>query len=80
VDSREKARSGAQAEGHVGSSRWAFSSSPRRPELVRSIRARGGRIFLDVKYHDIPTPWRAPASRGQLNVDFINVHALAARP
>jgi orotidine-5'-phosphate decarboxylase len=50
------------------------------PELVRSIRARGGRIFLDVKYHDIPnTVARACEAAASLQVDFINVHALGGK-
>lgn len=49
-------------------------------ELVRSIRARGGRIFLDVKYHDIPnTVGLACESACTLGVDFINVHALGGK-
>ncbi|MES2200712.1 MAG: orotidine-5'-phosphate decarboxylase [candidate division FCPU426 bacterium] len=50
------------------------------PELVRSIRARGGRVFLDVKYHDIPTTV-ALACKGAcaLGIDFINVHALGGK-
>jgi orotidine-5'-phosphate decarboxylase len=50
------------------------------PELVRSIRARGGRIFLDVKYHDIPnTVAKACESATALGVDFVNVHALGGK-
>ena len=26
----------------------------RRPDVVRQIVSRGGRVFLDLKYHDIP--------------------------
>ena len=50
------------------------------PELVRSIRARGGRVFLDVKYHDIPnTVAKACEAATSLQVDFINVHALGGK-
>lgn len=49
-------------------------------ELVRSIRARGGRIFLDVKYHDIPnTVAKACESCCSMGIDFVNVHALGGR-
>jgi orotidine-5'-phosphate decarboxylase len=49
-------------------------------ELVRSIRARGGRIFLDVKYHDIPnTVARACESCCTMGIDFVNVHALGGK-
>lgn len=50
------------------------------PELVRSIRARGGHVFLDVKYHDIPnTVAKACESACSLGVDFVNVHALGGK-
>lgn len=50
------------------------------PELVRSIRARGGRIFLDVKYHDIPnTVAKACEAAAALGVDYVNVHALGGK-
>ncbi len=50
------------------------------PELVRSIRARGGHVFLDVKYHDIPnTVARACEAACSLGVDFVNVHALGGK-
>ncbi len=49
-------------------------------EMVRSIRKRGARIFLDVKYHDIPnTVARACEAACSLGVDLINVHALGGR-
>ncbi len=46
------------------------------PELVREIKQRGHRIFLDLKLHDIPnTVASAMLSLGQLKVDMINLHA-----
>ncbi len=44
--------------------------------VVRQIRERGKRTFLDLKLHDIPTTV-ARASRlvGELGVDLFNVHA-----
>jgi orotidine-5'-phosphate decarboxylase len=49
-------------------------------EMVRSIRARGGRIFLDVKYHDIPnTVAKACESCCTMGIDFVNVHALGGK-
>ena len=27
------------------------------PEIVRAVRDQGGRVFLDLKLHDIPTRW-----------------------
>lgn len=46
------------------------------PEIVREIKKRGHRIFLDLKLHDIPTTVKkAMASLSQLDVDMCNVHA-----
>lgn len=47
------------------------------PELVRQIRARGGRVFLDLKFHDIPhTVARAADAAVRMGVSMFNVHAL----
>ncbi|MGI6722156.1 MAG: orotidine-5'-phosphate decarboxylase [Anaerovoracaceae bacterium] len=46
------------------------------PQIVREIKERGHRIFLDLKLHDIPnTVKRAMASLAALDVDIVNVHA-----
>jgi orotidine-5'-phosphate decarboxylase len=44
--------------------------------VVREIRARGHKIFLDLKLHDIPnTVKKAMAALSALDVDIVNVHA-----
>lgn len=49
------------------------------PEIIRSIKARGHRIFLDLKLHDIPnTVKRAMAVLSGLDVDMVNLHAAGA--
>lgn len=46
------------------------------PEIVRQIKARGHKIFLDLKLHDIPnTVKKAMAVLSSLDVDIINLHA-----
>lgn len=46
------------------------------PEIVREIKKRGHKIFLDLKLHDIPnTVKKAMVSLSKLDVDMCNVHA-----
>jgi orotidine-5'-phosphate decarboxylase len=49
------------------------------PEIVRQIKARGHKIFLDLKLHDIPnTVKKAMAVLRSLDVDITNLHAAGA--
>ena len=46
------------------------------PAIVRTIKARGHKIFLDLKLHDIPnTVKKAMAVLSGLDVDICNLHA-----
>ena len=46
------------------------------PQIVRDIKARGHKIFLDLKLHDIPnTVKKAMAVLSKLDVDMVNLHA-----
>ncbi len=46
------------------------------PAIVREIKKRGHKIFLDLKLHDIPTTVRkAMAVLSSLDVDICNLHA-----
>lgn len=46
------------------------------PEIVREIKNRGHKIFLDLKLHDIPnTVEKAMKSLSGLSIDMVNVHA-----
>jgi len=46
------------------------------PEIVKEIKRRGHKIFLDLKLHDIPnTVKKAMASLSALDVDICNLHA-----
>ena len=49
------------------------------PAIVREIKARGHRIFLDLKLHDIPnTVKKAMRVLSGLDVDMVNLHAAGA--
>lgn len=46
------------------------------PEVVRQIKKRGHKVFLDLKLHDIPhTVQRAMGQLRDLGVDMTNLHA-----
>ncbi len=46
------------------------------PEIVRRIQEKGGRVFLDLKYHDIPnTVARAAEVAVRKKVSIFDVHA-----
>lgn len=50
------------------------------PQIVRDIKARGHKIFLDLKLHDIPnTVMKAMRVLSELDVDMCNIHAAGTR-
>lgn len=50
------------------------------PDLVREVVTRGGRVFLDLKYHDIPnTVAMAGIEATRLGVSLFNIHASGGR-
>jgi orotidine-5'-phosphate decarboxylase len=50
------------------------------PALVRDIVSSGAKVFLDLKYHDIPnTVGAAAAGAARLGVFMFNVHAAGGR-
>ncbi len=51
------------------------------PEIVREIKNRGHKIFLDLKLHDIPnTVKKSMAVLKNLDVDMTNLHASGTTP
>lgn len=47
------------------------------PKVVKMVHDRGGEVFLDLKYHDIPnTVAKAAVEACKLGVKIFNVHAL----
>jgi orotidine-5'-phosphate decarboxylase len=50
------------------------------PDIVRLLAGQGKRIFLDLKFHDIPrTTANAVTSAGKLGVNLMTVHAIGGR-
>lgn len=50
------------------------------PDIVRRVEENGGKVFLDLKFHDIPnTVARAAEAAAKLGVSMFNVHALGGR-
>ncbi len=51
------------------------------PAIVQAVKARGHRVFLDLKLHDIPnTVKKAMAVLSRLDVDICNLHAGGGLP
>jgi orotidine-5'-phosphate decarboxylase len=67
--------------GHVGMfkvGKELFTSAG--PAIVNEIKKRNQRVFLDLKFHDIPnTVARAAESAVRLGVDMFNIHASGGR-
>jgi orotidine-5'-phosphate decarboxylase len=47
------------------------------PEIIRAIRKKGGRVFLDLKFHDIPnTVFNAVLAATKMGASLLTVHTL----
>lgn len=50
------------------------------PQIVRDLKARGHKLFLDLKLHDIPnTVTKSMSVLSRLDVDMVNLHAAGTR-
>lgn len=50
------------------------------PDFVRELAARGEKVFLDMKYHDIPnTAASAVSATSLLGVSLMTIHALGGQ-
>ena len=50
------------------------------PDVVKAVKDLGKRVFLDLKFHDIPrTVERAVRSAGRLGVDLMTIHSVGGR-
>ncbi|MDE3179645.1 MAG: orotidine-5'-phosphate decarboxylase [Acidobacteriota bacterium] len=75
------ARMAERLQEHAGMFKVGFELfSAEGPALARYLAARGEKVFLDLKFHDIPNTVRA-ASReaAELGVSMFNVHASGGR-
>src|SRR5262245_436488 len=78
VDSADKAREIArELNGHVGAFKIGlqlFASAG--PQLVREFTELHAKVFLDLKFHDIPnTAANASVEAARLGVWMFNIHA-----
>jgi orotidine-5'-phosphate decarboxylase len=74
-------RMAERLQGHVGMFKVGSELfSAEGPVAVRYLVATGHRVFLDLKFHDIPNTVRAAAREAaELGVSMVNVHASGGR-
>ena len=50
------------------------------PDVVKAVKSFGKKVFLDLKFHDIPrTVERAVTSGGRLGVDLMTIHSVGGK-
>jgi orotidine-5'-phosphate decarboxylase len=68
-------------QGHVGMFKVGKEAFTRYgPEIVARVQGLGGKVFLDLKFHDIPqTVARAAEAAVELGAAMFNVHAMGGK-
>lgn len=71
----------ARLKDHVGMFKVGKEAFTRYgPEIVARIRGEGGKVFLDLKFHDIPqTVAKAAEAAVEMGVDMFDMHAIGGR-
>ena len=66
---------------HVGAFKIGFELFVSEgPAVVKMVKEHGGRVFLDLKFHDIPnTVAKAARASVKLGVDFLDFHAMGGK-
>ncbi len=77
VDSAEKAKAlVSELHEYVGVYKVNSLFNEEGPAIVKEIQANGGKVFLDLKYHDIPnTVANYARAAAKMGVFMFNVHA-----
>lgn len=78
VDSRQKAKTLVKKlADHVGYFKIGFQLfTSEGPKIVRMVLDQGGKVFLDLKFHDIPnTAANASVEAMKLGASIINIHS-----
>ena len=82
VDSLSAARDAVRLlKGHVGAFKIGFELFVSAgPDVVKAVRDEGGRVFLDLKFHDIPnTVAQAARAAVRMGSAFFDLHASGGR-
>lgn len=81
VDTRQEAIDAVAACGSCGWFKIGAQLFTRcGPDIVRELLSMGKRVFLDLKYHDIPnTVAKAARAAADLGVDLFTLHAAGGR-
>ena len=70
---------GRTVRGRIQSGKELFVAAG--PDIVRDLRATGAKVFLDLKFHDIPnTVAKAVSATTRLDVQMLTIHCSGGSP